>query len=478
MARISHAEIKAGVFLTFCLALFVAMLFVLGKFGHAWRGRQEVRVLFTHISALRPDAPVRYNGMELGRVRHIKIVRAEPHLLEKLPPLARRDLNNLPLTEDEREKLRLLPDEGPGDTVDKRVRELIAGRTMVLLVLDMLSENDTRRFRADDEYRISGSVMGDNAVEVRTGCGRPLSAGYDNYLLGVGGDMYTDLGKSISQVKDILASMAEMVGGEEERRAIRGQLQNFEDYTTRIDKVAGAFEEKLPKTWDGMDGRMDEMGKTLEDVEGKLKEIQPKVDAAMESARKSIGETRGSFAKSADSLQEKIQAARKDSKESLASWRTQAAEYKEKFPAQLQSAREWTERFQPTVDKIDTALTRADDQLDKGIASTRATLAGYNVMASNFEETMYRLKRWPDSMADKPEAETAKLHDLQWRRDLARRQYVELRAELERARQELNPPDATDKARVARIGDLLRDSDAQLDAGAPPPVERPKKGKK
>jgi len=78
---------------------------------------------------------------------------------------------------------------------------------------------------------------------------------------------------------------------------------------------------------------------------------------------------------------------RKDSKESLAAWRTQAAEYKEKLPAQLQSAREWTERVQPTVDKIDTALTRAERPARQGIADQGRRWPGYNVTASNFEET-------------------------------------------------------------------------------------------
>ena len=36
----SSAEVKAGLFLTFCLALFVAMLFVYGKAARLWRGRR------------------------------------------------------------------------------------------------------------------------------------------------------------------------------------------------------------------------------------------------------------------------------------------------------------------------------------------------------------------------------------------------------------------------------------------------------
>ena len=40
----SNAEVKAGVFLAFCLALFVAMLFIYGKVARVMRGRQEIPV--------------------------------------------------------------------------------------------------------------------------------------------------------------------------------------------------------------------------------------------------------------------------------------------------------------------------------------------------------------------------------------------------------------------------------------------------
>src|SRR5258706_10884747 len=66
LSRFSNAEIKAGVFLTFCMALFIAMLFVLGKFGRVWRGRQEIHVAFARVNAIRPESPVKYNGLEVG----------------------------------------------------------------------------------------------------------------------------------------------------------------------------------------------------------------------------------------------------------------------------------------------------------------------------------------------------------------------------------------------------------------------------
>ena len=70
----SNAEVKAGVFMAICLALFVAMLFIYGRVSRIMRGRQEIPVIFTSVTSLRPDAPVRYNGVEVGRVREITIL--------------------------------------------------------------------------------------------------------------------------------------------------------------------------------------------------------------------------------------------------------------------------------------------------------------------------------------------------------------------------------------------------------------------
>ena len=69
----SSAEVKAGVFLTLCMAVFVAMLFIYGKVARVWRGRQEISVVFTSVTSLRRDAPVRYNGVEVGRVKDTSI---------------------------------------------------------------------------------------------------------------------------------------------------------------------------------------------------------------------------------------------------------------------------------------------------------------------------------------------------------------------------------------------------------------------
>ena len=94
----SNAEVKAGVFLTICLAMFVAMLFIYGKVARVWRGRQEISVVFTSVTSLRPDAPVRYNGVEVGRVKETSILHLNDANISRLPPLTVKDLEHLPPT--------------------------------------------------------------------------------------------------------------------------------------------------------------------------------------------------------------------------------------------------------------------------------------------------------------------------------------------------------------------------------------------
>jgi ABC-type transporter Mla subunit MlaD len=474
--HISHAEIKAGVFLTFCLALFVAMLFELGRFGRAWRGRQEISVVFAQVNGLRREAPVFYNGMEIGHVRQIRVLRLTPGELAKLPPFALRDLPNLPLSDLERDTLRS-GNPRLESVVNQRVRELIADRTMVLAILDLLHENDTRRFRSDDQYRINGTVTSDSYVCMRTGCGQPLSPNDKKYLLGITGDMYTDLGKSLSQVKDILASLAEIAGGEDTRQTIRGQLGNFEGFTERFEKTTASIQEALPDTWDEIDGRLEKFKGNAKDVEGKLAGMSPAAGDAMDAAQRAILDTRESAATSIDEMREKVAGFRGEAGKLKEQWRKTAADYVDTLPSQLQKAREWPERFTPTIDRIDNFLTRADDQLEKGIDSTRALLHDYTVQATSFEQTTYRLKRWPWSFANKPDEEALAAQDALWRRDLAKRQYVELRGELERLQQNLQSAAPAEQARIARMSELLKDSDRafidEKDSGEPR-----KKGKK
>ncbi|HYF50448.1 MAG TPA: MlaD family protein [Planctomycetota bacterium] len=480
--RIRHAEIKAGVFLTFCLALFVAMLFVLGKFGRTWREKQIVNVAFTQANALRPDAPVHLNGMEVGRVKQIKILRVTPEILSKLPPLQKKDLNSLALNEAEREKLK----EKTDAEIDTAARELLNDRCMVLLTLELLKEADTQRYRLDDDYRINGSVMGDSSVEINSGAGPAVPPNYDKYLLGTGGDMYTDLGKSIEQVKDILGSMAEMVGGDSNKKSIQEQLASFENFTGKMESASDSMLAKLPGMWDDVDKRFVSAGEMMADVEKKVDKLKPELLENLNSAEKSIAELKERTAASVTDVHKRISDYRKELNDGLAEWKKLAADYRETIPEQVHQAREWSDRFAPTVDKIDMFFTRADESLNKGSASTLSGLRDIGEKAGDIEEATYRLKRWPWAMGGSKDENIARAEQVEYQQDLGKRHYEELRAELERVRQNLAGVDSGDRARASRIEQLIRESDIFFEVSprattpaspAAPTPATPKKGR-
>ena len=129
----THAEVKAGLFLAFCLALFCGMLLVYGHLSKFWRGRQELHVVFSSAGGLSPDAPVMYNGVEVGRVKQMQIIHMDRQQLRRLVPVTRAGLDHLPLTAAKRLELRLLPDEQFQEAVHEALRVAVDRRLAIEL---------------------------------------------------------------------------------------------------------------------------------------------------------------------------------------------------------------------------------------------------------------------------------------------------------------------------------------------------------
>jgi hypothetical protein len=90
-------------------------------------------------------------------------------------------------------------------------------------------------------------------------------------------------------------------------------------------------------------------------------------------------------------------------------------------------------------------------------------------------------------MANTVEADIELKRTHEWQFDLAKRQYRELRSELERIKQEVSTVSSIDKTRVDRINQLIRDADQyynvdpRSNADTPPdktPVRNDKNDKK
>jgi ABC-type transporter Mla subunit MlaD len=241
----SHAEVKAGLFLAFCLALFTGMLFVYGRVSRFWRDRQELYVALPAVGGLHPDAPVRYNGVEVGRVKHMRVLPLDAAQLRRLAPLTRNDLDYLPLGEQQRRELRLLRD----SEFDQKVKEALRDKTFIEITLEVLQEGQIRRYLADDNVRVSTTIMGDTFVDVTSGPGRgkPLAPGDDLLLLGLCGDFFSELAMSMNEVKEVLSSVTEVVGAQE-RAAFQRGAGRLTVILERADALSDRAEQRLPET--------------------------------------------------------------------------------------------------------------------------------------------------------------------------------------------------------------------------------------
>ncbi len=462
------AEVKAGLFLTFSIGLLVALLIIYGKTQRSWIERRELDVLFCNIGNLRSDATVQYNGLEVGKLHRVRIVDLAPEVMARLPRLDEHHLENLPLTEDEKEFLRGV---GEGD-LDREIRTRIAGRTMVELKLDVLSDVDQYHYRSDDRVRVRSSLMGAALVSIISGTGTALDPAEPRYLIGVSGDMYSHLSKSLEQVKNILGSLSEMVGGGDADSPMAERLENFDAFSERIEKLAGALEQKIPAVWDGIDGNLDVVGERMHAAETSIQNIQPELLKAFDAAQKTLDELRANFKEMSDEGHKQVQALRARVLKEIGAFREMAKEGRERIPILVNKAYEWSCEWGAQVDAIDRWMTQSDRTLNQGVNSARQTIQGLRVMFDDLEERLWYLAHRPE-MAFGSRGGAAGLEGhAAYRKALLQRHYLELRQELERLRKGFKADDASDQARLNRVQQLLAELDAYVNEPQPQEVKR------
>ena len=289
----SSVEIRVGFFVAFCVALFVAMLVTYGKVAPVWRGRQEINVAFTNVTMLRPDAPVRYNGVEVGRVKWVKLLHLDRKTLdERFPSLTRRDLDNLPLRPAALRELR----EASDDDFDTLCRKALTDSTMIELCLEVLQEGDVKRYRLDDQIRIVSTVFGDAAIEIISGSGTVNTSTSPRLMIGMSGDFFSNLAKSMGDVKEILSNVTEVVGTDE-RRSFERATARFSQIDARLDKMAQFSEKRAEVTARRIDVLGDDITKTLNKASDEMEKIDPQ-------ARKTFESIKNSFAQYQDRLSE------------------------------------------------------------------------------------------------------------------------------------------------------------------------------
>lgn len=303
----SHAEVKAGLFLAFCLALFCGMLLVYGHLSKFWRGRQELHVIFASAGGLGPDAPVLYNGVEVGRVKRMQIIHMDRQQLSRLVPLVRSDLEHLPLSAEKRTELRRLPD----DQFQEAAREALKDRTLIQLTLEVLQEGQLRRYLTDDSVVLQTTVLGDVTIEIISGPGhgQPISSDSQDksppLLVGVSGDFFVRLARSVEQVREVLSNVTDVVGAQErasfKRASVRlggilDKMDSLSDLTTtRIKGTTTLFDkasDQGDKDVKAIKAVLADSGKDLDRVKGVFSDARKDLGARMSAFQDEAGAMR------------------------------------------------------------------------------------------------------------------------------------------------------------------------------------------
>lgn len=444
-----RSEVWAGLFLTVCLGLFIAMLFLWGDWSRHWRGRQYISVVFSSVTSLRPDAPVRYNGVEVGRVKNINILHLNDIEIKKMGKFAKADIDKLPLTDDERKGMKALPE----DKLQAALEEKIKKRTMINLLLEVISEHDTERFHEDDDVRIATTLMGDTSVEIVSGNGEKLAE--NRIVLGRSGDFFTNLARSVEQVKEILSSVSEVVGTDE-RESLRKALRRFDTITERLEKIVKVADERLPKTWDRVDKLADGAQANFNKIGDAVLGVQPKVNTTLETVTDAVKDLRDKVGKLATDASDAVKEIKTDVKPVFQDLQYITSKSKDDIPLMIKNAKDLAARFQTSAGKLDTVLASGDRMLQESYPDVRRLVLALRLGAENFEEATNLLKRKPWLIYNPAKEDPVVNNAQKTARDLevATRRFAELSVELQAVRRNL---DRTPKEKLDRIDFILQE---------------------
>ncbi|HLX62027.1 MAG TPA: MlaD family protein [Planctomycetota bacterium] len=315
-----------------------------------WKRRQEILVVFENVGSLTRNAPVRYNGIEIGRVKSLQPVHLDEKIIgERFRTLTRRDINNLPIRTDalKRELLELASDE-----FDKQCRQKLVGTSMIELSLEVLNDNDPIRYRLDDEIRIDATVFGDSSVEIISGSG-PINDSPNQYVIGNSGDFFSNLSNSMSEVRDILAGVKDVIGTEERKNFAKSQArytplndriaalnknanERMEKTLKRYSALTDCAREKLNKTGDVLQSFQPAAEEATDSIQKALKEIERMTTEARNEASSAMDEIKSEYETAQESVRVPIQQVR-DGIDGIKSPLIAAKTDVEKAPARLDS---------------------------------------------------------------------------------------------------------------------------------------------
>jgi ABC-type transporter Mla subunit MlaD len=410
---------------------------------------------------------VRFNGVEVGRVKSITIISLDEKNRARLPQIRPQDLDNLPLTDAHRAELRRfkpLPPNADGAARAKWDEEFqaaalqyAADRNMIELTLEVLSPKEkeaVRRYRADDQIRITTTLLGDTSVEVSSGSSQEAPPP-DKVILGISGSFFDNLSNSVEKVRDILQNVNEVVGAQE-RESVRKALRRFDAITQKIENIVEFADKRLPATWDKVDGLADAAQKDLTSVTETITGLKPQLTRTLETAEAAVKDLQGKLGGLADEAKGAVVEVKGQLKPILEDVYYITDHSKEDIPLLVKNSKDLALRLKTSADKLDGVLNTTDRLLGESYPDLRRLILSLRMTGENAVEATDLIKRKPwllmnaakDGSFDQAQTSTQKL-------ETAMKRFRELSAELMAVRRNL--PAQPNKAQLERLDFLVQE---------------------
>ena len=421
-------EVRAGAVITAVIVLLVAFLVAYGKFARAVSSSREVRVVFASVANMRSEAKVYYNGLQIGKVGRIQLLEMNEQSLAELPSFSDRDLPFLPFSEDERAAFK----ETPADQINAEIRKRLIGKSMVELLLDIVKEDDKKRFHDDDQVRLGSTLMGESSVQIFAGTGKPIDAAKAKVFMGEGGDMYSSLANALDQVKNILETAADMMGGGDQSPMAK-KIAGLDEFTENLENRAGNLETNASQLLTKADTRLDEAREAFTGLDTAVQNLKPELSKTLDNAQTQLDTVRQNVARVTQNGKKTIQDVRNNFIADLVEIAKQMKERRGAWPTLVHDAREWTDSLKPKVDGMNAELEALSQRLKTGTPEVKSTLAGYSDLVNSLEEKTWYYAHYPWLAFNNPTEDDEKDMLYERRKDLMIRRFKEMRPQFEKA---------------------------------------------
>lgn len=246
-----RSEIRAGAFLLLSFTILTVMVFAVSDIQSLFKKKKEVNVLFLYSDGIEKNAPVRFSGIKIGKVAHIRVAPEQGDKIE----LTLSVFSDTVLKEDTKASIRTL------GLVGGKYVELTGGSPQAPLLPPGGMLIGEESLKVEDLTRIALDVVGKL---------KKIANNLDRVL----GDpaIAKSLKTTIQNLQEVSANVKVMTSNKEE---VAQGLKNLPDILKKLDESATnlkAITEKSDKIVGDNKKNIDAMIESFKDMGKNLKE--------------------------------------------------------------------------------------------------------------------------------------------------------------------------------------------------------------